>query len=123
MGVYSVLSFLSNLFGNPYSIWHEGSFDTAEQCAYYHFQKHGAEIGAGNMLEYIRKANHFRQKLKASAYTERSTALADTLRVAGTLTWHRTKESSLLEAHDQQRGEQHGQSGESDPQYSGRVSG
>jgi len=46
--------------------WRKGSFDTAEQSLKYHFDKHGAEVGAKDMDQYLRKAEHFASDLKGA---------------------------------------------------------
>lgn len=44
---------------NKTSSWNKGSFDSSEESLDYHYKKHGAEVGASNKEEYIRKAEEF----------------------------------------------------------------
>ena len=54
----------SGINGKPLEeIWHEGNFDSPEESAKYHFNKHGSKIGAGDMEQYIRKAQGFQNSL------------------------------------------------------------
>jgi len=44
--------------------WGRGSFETVGQSLLYHFFKHGEEVGAHDMLTYLRKADGFAANLK-----------------------------------------------------------
>ena len=43
--------------------WSKGSFDTLEDSFAKHFDKHGAEVGARDLLQYLRKADAFASDL------------------------------------------------------------
>ena len=53
-----------NLGGSNIGRWNKGSFDLAESSLEYHFNKHGAEVGANSPIEYLRKAEGFAQNAK-----------------------------------------------------------
>jgi hypothetical protein len=44
--------------------WGKGSFGTAADSLAYHFEKHGANVGAETMEQYLRKAEGFATNLK-----------------------------------------------------------
>ncbi|WP_245814757.1 hypothetical protein [Cystobacter ferrugineus] len=46
--------------------WHEGSYDSPLDSLQEHFAKHGAEVGAKDVSQYLRKARGFRQNLKGA---------------------------------------------------------
>ncbi|MGY0374237.1 polymorphic toxin-type HINT domain-containing protein [Clostridium sp. JNZ J1-5] len=46
--------------------WAKGSFETAKKSALKHFEKHGAEVGAKNVEQYIRKAEAFKLNLRGA---------------------------------------------------------
>lgn len=56
--------------------WNSGSFDSADDSLEYHYNKHGAEVGATSKEQYYRKAEEFSKNLKGatkknvSGYTE-----------------------------------------------------
>lgn len=39
--------------------WGKGGFGTVSASLRYHFEEHGAEVGAKSMLQYLRKAYEF----------------------------------------------------------------
>ena len=45
-------------------MWGQGSFKTLADSILYHFGEHGEEVGAENILQYLRKAEGFAQNLK-----------------------------------------------------------
>ena len=49
--------------------WGRGTFDSVEESLQYHFDKHGEEVGAKDIEQYIRKANGFRENLKGAKKT------------------------------------------------------
>lgn len=51
---------------DPNEIWHKGSFDSAQGSAEYHFAKHGAEVGAEDVQQYLRKALGKSQSLRGA---------------------------------------------------------
>jgi len=46
------------------SSWNKGSFDSAEESLEYHFNKHGEEVGAKDIDQYVRKAEEFAKTAK-----------------------------------------------------------
>lgn len=46
------------------SKWNKGSFDDVGGSAEYHFKKHGKEVGANDLAQYIRKAEEFAKTAK-----------------------------------------------------------
>jgi hypothetical protein len=46
--------------------WSKGSFGSAKQSAIWHFKKHGAEVGAKDVEQYIRKAEQFARNLRGA---------------------------------------------------------
>jgi hypothetical protein len=51
---------------NINSSWHQGSFDSPEESLNYHFEKHGADVGAESETDYFRKAEAFRSNLRGA---------------------------------------------------------
>ena len=47
--------------------WGRGSFKTLSDTIAYHFEQHGGEVGAENVLQYLRKAYEFSRNLKGAA--------------------------------------------------------
>ncbi|WP_374018148.1 polymorphic toxin-type HINT domain-containing protein [Paenibacillus thiaminolyticus] len=47
-----------------FSVWNKGSFDAVEGSAQYHFKKHGKEVGAEDLAQYLRKAEEFAKTAK-----------------------------------------------------------
>jgi hypothetical protein len=47
--------------------WGKGTFSTLSETIAYHFEKHGGEVGAENVLHYLRKAFEFNRNLKGAA--------------------------------------------------------
>lgn len=47
-----------------YSVWNKGSFDDVEGSADYHYKKHGKEVGADDLAQYLRKAEEFARTAK-----------------------------------------------------------
>ncbi|MDE6981822.1 MAG: hypothetical protein K2P60_10550, partial [Lachnospiraceae bacterium] len=45
-------------------IWSKGTFDSIEDSLKYHFNKHGQEVGAKDINQYVRKAKEFSKNLK-----------------------------------------------------------
>jgi hypothetical protein len=62
----SFLDFLSGQGGSPTGSWGKGSFDSALDSAKQHFRKHGAEVGAKDLAQYIRKAEEFARNLRGA---------------------------------------------------------
>jgi hypothetical protein len=48
------------------SEWGKGSFGSAEDSVSYHFEQHGAEVGASDEAQYVRKAEGFKQNLRGA---------------------------------------------------------
>jgi len=46
--------------------WGRGSFETISKSIKYHYAEHGAEVGAGNVVQYMRKASTFAANLKGA---------------------------------------------------------
>jgi RHS repeat-associated protein len=46
--------------------WGKGTFRTLSDTIAYHFEKHGGEVGAQNVLQYLRKASEFSRNLKGA---------------------------------------------------------
>jgi len=46
--------------------WNKGSFDTANDSLEWHFKKHGDEVGAKDVEQYLRKAETFANDLKGA---------------------------------------------------------
>jgi len=46
--------------------WGSGTFDTISASLTYHFNEHGAELGATSLLQYLRKADRFAANLERS---------------------------------------------------------
>ncbi len=46
--------------------WHEGSYDSPSKSLQAHFNKHGAEVDAKDVAQYLRKALEFAQRLKGA---------------------------------------------------------
>lgn len=46
------------------SKWNKGSFDNAGGSAEYHFNRHGKEVGAEELAQYLRKAEEFARTAK-----------------------------------------------------------
>ncbi|EPX60107.1 hypothetical protein D187_002193 [Cystobacter fuscus DSM 2262] len=46
--------------------WHEGSYDSPLDSLQKHFAKHGAEVGAKDVSQYLRKARGFAQNIKGA---------------------------------------------------------
>ena len=47
--------------------WTQATFDSVGKSIAYHFEEHGAEVGAGNIWQYLRKAEGFMNNLKGAA--------------------------------------------------------
>lgn len=59
---------------DPYNIsdeskekWGKGTFDSTEDSLKHHFDKHGEEVGAKDIDQYVRKAEGFSQNLKGAS--------------------------------------------------------
>lgn len=46
-----------------------GTFEKVGASIAYHFEKHGAEVGAGSVWQYLRKAEGFAKNLKGATKT------------------------------------------------------
>ncbi|NUF50141.1 VENN motif pre-toxin domain-containing protein [Gilliamella sp. ESL0250] len=51
---------------NVENSWDKGTFDSPEGSLKYHFDKHGKEVGADNIEQYLRKATEFEKNLKGA---------------------------------------------------------
>ena len=49
-------------FENLKDIWHEGSYDSPSESFQEHFAKHGAEVGAKDAAQYLRKAEELARR-------------------------------------------------------------
>ncbi len=49
--------------------WGKGTFSSLKATLTFHFQKHGAEVGAKNMLQYLRKAHEFGRNTRGATKT------------------------------------------------------
>ena len=47
-------------------VWGKGTFETVEKSLAYHSEKHGEEVGAESLLQYLRKAEGFNQNLRGA---------------------------------------------------------
>ncbi len=47
-------------------VWHPGSFNSPEDSIFKHFEKHGKEVGAADIEQYLRKAQAFSDNLKGA---------------------------------------------------------
>ncbi|WP_395851841.1 hypothetical protein [Cystobacter fuscus] len=52
----------TNDFENIEDIWHEGSYDSPSESFQEHFAKHGAEVGAKDAAQYLRKAEELSRR-------------------------------------------------------------
>jgi hypothetical protein len=50
----------------PHRRWHEGSYGSPLESLHDHFARHGAEVGASDAAEYLRKAEAFAQNLRGA---------------------------------------------------------
>lgn len=55
------------------SLWSKGTFSTVAESIKYHFSRHGKEVSAEDVWQYLRKAEAFMRKLRGS----RTSILAD----------------------------------------------
>ena len=55
---------ISNINGKR---WGKGSFESPEKCLEYHFKKHGKEVGAQDIEQYVRKAKEFAKTAKKNS--------------------------------------------------------
>lgn len=53
---FELINMAAVLLNGQEDLWHKGSFDSAEESLAYHFEKHGSEVGAKTMAEYLEKA-------------------------------------------------------------------
>ena len=47
--------------------WNKGSFNCIQDSLAQHFEKHGMEVGANNVEQYLRKAEHFKINLRGAS--------------------------------------------------------
>lgn len=52
------------------SKWSKGTFPTISESIKYHFARHGAEVSAENIWQYLRKANNFAENLRGAGKGE-----------------------------------------------------
>lgn len=57
---------LDTLDDRLYGMWNKGSFDTAGDSLINHFKKHGSQVGAEDLAQYVRKAEGFAQNLRGA---------------------------------------------------------
>jgi pyocin large subunit-like protein len=57
------------------TLWHPGSYPSSLSSLLDHFKRHGAEVGAENVEQYLRKALGFKQNLRRA---QRSTPQGST---------------------------------------------
>jgi hypothetical protein len=50
--------------------WGAGTFETVARSIRYHFAEHGAEVGASNVWQYLRKAEAFARNLRGASRTQ-----------------------------------------------------
>ncbi len=48
------------------SKWSKGTFPTVSESIKYHFARHGTEVSAENIWQYLRKANNFAENLRGA---------------------------------------------------------
>lgn len=60
--------------------WHKGSFSSPEESLIKHFKKHGAEVGATNVEQYLRKAESFANNLRGATKKPISGATSGVIR-------------------------------------------
>ncbi|MBE6111803.1 MAG: hypothetical protein E7195_02130 [Peptococcaceae bacterium] len=58
------------------NVWSNGTFDSVDESLIYHFKTHGAQVGAADIDQYVRKADAFKQNLKGAkkSYPSEGTA-------------------------------------------------
>jgi hypothetical protein len=64
----------------PTGTWGAGSFGSAEESLLHHFDKHGAEVGAETVEQYLRKAEGFAQNLRRATKSKVDGATASVTR-------------------------------------------
>jgi len=52
--------------GIDVSSWNKGSFDSTQDSVSRHFEKHGKEVGAEDVEQYMRKATEFARNLRGA---------------------------------------------------------
>jgi hypothetical protein len=52
--------------GSSTGKWGQGSFDSPEESLQYHFEEHGADVGAQSIQQYLRKAEAFAANLRGA---------------------------------------------------------
>jgi len=52
------------------SLWSEGTFPTIKESIKYHFARHGKEVSADNVWDYLRKAESFSKNLRNARKSE-----------------------------------------------------
>lgn len=60
--------------------WHQGSYDSAEESLLEHFKKHGNEVGASTVEQYLRKAQAYARNLKGATKAHVSGATKGVIR-------------------------------------------
>lgn len=53
-----------NICDDALGKWHKGTFGSVEDSLNYHFKKHGSEVGATSIEQYINKAEQFTKNLR-----------------------------------------------------------
>ena len=52
--------------------WSKGTFPTISEAIRYHFARHGKNVSANNIWQYLRKAEHFSQNLRGARKSQLS---------------------------------------------------
>ena len=60
--------------------WHQGSYKSPGESLDKHFRKHGKEIGASNVEQYLRKATEFSKSLRGAKKANISGATSGVIR-------------------------------------------
>ncbi|CAH1223271.1 hypothetical protein PAECIP111893_04943 [Paenibacillus plantiphilus] len=71
---------LDTLDDRLYGMWNKGSFDTAGDLLINHFKKHGSQVGAEDLTQYIRKAEGFAQNLRGATKSNADGAVEGVIR-------------------------------------------
>ncbi|MBN2838528.1 MAG: hypothetical protein JXM74_07195, partial [Fusobacteriaceae bacterium] len=51
---------------SDYNTWNKGTFNSSKETINYHFKKHGKEVGAESVEQYMKKAEAFKNNLKGA---------------------------------------------------------
>lgn len=74
--------------------WNKGTFETVHESIDYHFKKHGAEVDAENIVDYLKKSVEFRDQIEGDRKKMKSSELEKTYTIkesSGKLPAHKYK--------------------------------